>query len=53
MVLPELEAELSTADLTLNLTPACRTDSLRSYAAKRCGAAAKALIVVFLSIGDF
>jgi hypothetical protein len=29
MVLPELEAEFSTADLTLNLTPACRTDSLR------------------------
>jgi hypothetical protein len=41
MVLPELEAELSTADLTLNLTPACRTDSLRRYAAGRCGAAEK------------
>jgi hypothetical protein len=26
MVLPDLEAELSTAELTLNLTPACRIE---------------------------
>jgi hypothetical protein len=44
MVLPVPEAELSTADLTLNLTPACRNDSLRRYGADRGGAAEKALI---------
>jgi hypothetical protein len=38
MLLPELEAELSAADLTLNPTPTCRTDSLRRYAADRCAA---------------